>query len=162
MSEKVDVVDQFVKDIEKGIIPGWVTDHLRVYRESGGKEGHLYDASGIDPRLKIVPALLITTKGRRTGQPRTMPVFYGTYNGDYIIIASKGGAQTHAKWYLNLLDDPIAQIQVGPEHFTVKARIAEGEERAKIWKHMLTVYPPYDDYQAKTARKIPVVVLEKQ
>ena len=156
------VVDQFIKDIEVGIIPDWITDHLRVYRESGGKEGHMYDASGIDKRCGIVPALLLTTVGRKSGQKRTMPVFYGKVDGNYIVIGTKGGADTHAKWYLNLLANPVAEIQAGTEKFTARARTAEGVEREKLWKHMLTVYPPYADYQAKTKRVVPIIVLERQ
>lgn len=161
MTDKSPIIDQFIKDVEAGVIPGWIADHLRIYRESGGKEGHLYDASGIDDRCGIVPALLLTTVGRKTGKKRTMPVFYGKVDGNHIVIGSKGGADSHAGWYYNLLDNPVAEIQAGTEHFKARARISEGEERAKIWKHMLTVYPPYEDYQAKTSRKIPVVVLEK-
>ncbi len=159
---KNEVVDSFIRDIEKGIVPGWVTDHLRIYRESGGKEGHMYDASGIDPRCGITPALLLTTVGRKTGQKRTMPLFYGKVDGNYIVLGTKGGADTHAKWYLNLVANPMVEIQAGTEKFTARARVAEGEERARIWKHMLTVYPPYQDYQEKTARVVPVVVFERQ
>ncbi|MFZ5912811.1 MAG: nitroreductase family deazaflavin-dependent oxidoreductase, partial [Pseudomonadota bacterium] len=119
-------------------------------------------ASLAGPGLGLVPTLLLTTVGRKTGKKRILPLIYGKVDGNYIVIGSKGGSDSHAKWYLNLLANPDAEIQVATEHFKVRARIAEGEERAKIWNHMLTVYPPYADYQARTSRHIPVVVLEKQ
>ena len=161
MTEKFDL-KKVVSDLDSGNIPDWIKEHLRIYRESGGKEGHLWDASIAGEGLGLTPTLLLTTTGRKSGQPRTMPLIYGKFAGNHIVIGSKGGSETHAAWYLNLLDHPVVQVQAGTEHFTARARIASGAERAQIWKHMLTVYPPYQDYQNRTKREIPVVVLEKQ
>lgn len=161
MAEKFDL-NKTVSDIEAGKVPEWIAEHMRIYLESGGKEGHMWDASLAAPGLGLIPALLLTTVGRKSGQKRTTPLIYGTVGANVIIIGSKGGSETHTNWYFNLLANPAAEIQVGTEHFKVRARIATGDERAQIWKHMLTVYPPYHDYQAKTSREIPVVVLEKQ
>ena len=161
MAEKFDL-NKVVSDLDSGNVPDWIKEHLRIYRESGGKQGHMWDASIAGEGLGPTPTLLLTTTGRKSGQPRTVPLIYGKVGDNHIVIGSKGGSETHAAWYLNLLDNPVVQVQAGTEHFTARARIATGDERAKIWKHMLTVYPPYQDYQNRTKREIPVVVLEKQ
>lgn len=160
MTEKFDL-NKVVSDLDSGTVPQWIQDHIRIYRESGGKEGHMWDASIAGEGLGLTPTLLLTTIGRKSGQKRTMPLIYGKFGGNYIVIGSKGGSETHAAWYLNLLANPEVNLQVATENFNARARIATGEERAKIWKHMLTVYPPYQDYQNRTKREIPVVVLER-
>ena len=160
MTENFDL-DRLVKDLDAGNVPDWIAEHIRIYRESGGREGHLWDASIAGEGLGLTPTLLLTTVGRKTGQKRTMPLIYGKVGANHIVIGSKGGSQTHPAWYLNLLANPEVNLQVATENFNARARIATGGERAQIWKHMLTVYPPYHDYQAKTSREIPVVVLEK-
>jgi len=134
---------------------------LRIYRESGGAEGHLFDAT-IAGVPGFVPCLLLTTTGRRSGEKRTSPLFYGTAGEAYVLIGFKGGADTHPGWYLNLLDNPTAEVQVGREHFTVRARVATGQERKQLFEQMAQMAPPYQDYQQKTQRELPVVVLEKQ
>src|SRR5262245_25481565 len=93
-------VDQTIRELEAGKTPAWITEHLRIYRESGGTEGHLWDASaaGVPGPL---PCLLLTTIGRRSGEKRTSPLIYGTARDAYIVIGSKGGADTQPKWYLN-------------------------------------------------------------
>src|SRR5215470_10330778 len=155
-------VDQAIRDLEEtGKPPAWVTEHLRRYRESGGAEGHLFDAT-IAGVPGIVPCLLLTTIGRHSGEKRTSPLFYGTAGEAYVIIGSKGGAETHPGWYLNLRANPTAEVQVGREHFTVRARVATGKEREQLWEQMVQIYLPYREYQRKTKREIPVVVLEKQ
>jgi deazaflavin-dependent oxidoreductase (nitroreductase family) len=152
-------VDQGNRDLEAtGTPPAWVTEHLRRYRESGGAEGHLFDAT-IAGVPGIVPCLLLTTIGRRSGEKRTSPLFYGRAGDAYVIIGSKGGAATHPGWYLNLRANPTAEVQVAREHFTVRARVATGQEREHLFEQMA---PPYRDYQQKTKRELPVVVLEKQ
>lgn len=160
MTEKFDL-NKVVSDLDSGTVPQWIQDHIRIYRESGGKEGHMWDASIAGEGLGLTPTLLLTTTGRKSGQKRTMPLIYGKFGGNHIVIGSKGGSETHAAWYLNLLANPEVDLQVGTENFNARARIATGEERAQIWKHMLTVYPPYQDYQNRTKREIPVVVLER-
>ena len=143
----------------KSTLPDWIRDHLRRYLETDGAEGHHFDASGIGGP-SAVPSLLLTTVGRRTGEPLQLPLFYGEVPGGYAIVASKGGSHSHPAWFLNLQKQPIVGVQVGDRKFRARARIAEGEERAAIWTQMLDVWPPYAEYQGKTPRKIPVVVLE--
>jgi deazaflavin-dependent oxidoreductase (nitroreductase family) len=155
-------VDQGNRELkETGEPLAWVAEHLRRYRESGGAEGHLFDAT-IAGVPGLVPCLLLTTTGRRSGEKRTSPLFYTTAGDAYVIIGSKGGAETHPGWYLNLRANPTAEVQVGREHFTVRARVATGQEREQLFEQMAQMAPPYRDYQKKTKRELPVVVLEKQ
>jgi len=155
-------VDKANRELEKtGKPPAWVAEHLRMYRESGGAEGHLFDAT-IAGVPGLVPCLLLTTTGRRSGEKRTSPLFYGTAGDAYVLIGSKGGAETHPAWYLNLRANPTAEVQVGREHLTVRARVAIGQERKQLFEQMAQMAPPYRDYQKKTKRELPVVVLEKQ
>jgi proline iminopeptidase len=90
-----------------------------------------------------------------------MPLIYGKADKGYVVVASKGGAPQHPGWYLNLVAHPEVEVQVIAERFRAKARTATGEERAELWKKMALIYPPYNAYQAKTDREIPVVVLER-
>jgi deazaflavin-dependent oxidoreductase (nitroreductase family) len=132
--KKIDV-DQTVLDLEAGKTPEWITEHLRVYRESGGSAGHLFDASLVGGR-GLVPSLLLTTKGRRSGVQRTSPLFYGSTASGYVVVGSKGEANTQPGWFLNLLADPV-KVQVGAEHFTARARIATTQERSQLWEQMV-------------------------
>ena len=139
-------------------LPGWITAHLKLYREDPEK-GHMWDSSGAGgPGL--LPCLLLGTTGRKSGVERKLPLIYGKANGSWVIIASKGGAPSHPAWYLNLLANPVCNIQVVSEHHQVKARTAQGEEREALWQQLAELYPPYNDYQAATDREIPVVVLD--
>jgi deazaflavin-dependent oxidoreductase (nitroreductase family) len=125
--------------------------HKRVYRVTGGKIGG---------RIGKLPVLLLTTIGRKSGQPRTQPLAYTRAGDGYAVIASKGGAPQHPLWYLNLRANPLAEVTVGRETRTVRARDAEGEERERLWRALADLYPGYDRYAQKTSRRIPVVVLE--
>ena len=155
-------VDQGNRDLEEtGKPPAWVAEHLRRYRDSGGAEGHLFEAT-VAGVPGLVPCLLLTTIGRRSGEQRTSPLFYGTAGEAYVIIGSKGGADTPPGWYLNLRANPTAEVQVGREQFTAYARVATGQERERLWEQMAQMAPPYRDYQQKTQRELPLVVLEKQ
>jgi deazaflavin-dependent oxidoreductase (nitroreductase family) len=107
-----------------------------------------------------VPSLLLTTTGRKSGEKFMFPLFYGKDGKSYIVVASKGGAPEHPGWYRNLLANPDVEIQVGTERRKARARTATGEERKRLWKKALEFWPPYADYQKKTEREIPVVVLE--
>ena len=109
----------------------------------------------------LVPTLLLTTTGRRSGQPLVIPLIYGKADRGYVVIASKGGAPKHPGWYLNLVAQPEVGVQVIAERFRATALTATGEERADLWKKMVAIYPPYTEYQGKTDREIPVVVLER-
>ena len=128
-------------------------EHVRRYRETGGEVGHEWRNGS-----KI---LLLTTKGRNTGEPRTTPLIYENAGNDYVIVASKGGAPDDPGWYRNLSKDPGVELQVRDEVFPAHARVAEGEERERLWKLAAQQWPDYDEYQKKTDRQIPVVVLER-
>lgn len=105
--------------------------------------------------------LLLTTKGRKSGEPRELPLIFDEHDGDYVIVASKGGAPTHPAWYLNLAEDPEVTVQVRADRFQARARTASADERPELWKLMNQSWPSYDEYQQKTDREIPVVVLER-
>jgi proline iminopeptidase len=129
-------------------------EHIKRYRETGGEVGHIWRRGS-----KI---LLLTTKGRKSGQPRTTPLIYENADGDsYVIVASKGGAPEHPGWYENLEKDPQVELQIKDEVFPARAHTAEGEERERLWKLAAQQWPDYDEYQKKTDREIPVVVLER-
>ena len=142
-------------------LPQWITDHLQRYLDTNGADGHMWD-SGPVGGPGLLPTLLLTTNGRRSGKPITMPLIYGEADGSYIIVASKGGAPQHPGWYLNLAANPQVEVQVRDKRFRATARTAGGQERTKLWQKMRGIYPPYDEYQAKTEREIPVIVLEPQ
>ena len=103
--------------------------------------------------------MLLTTTGRKTGKQRTTPLLYLEDGGRYVVIASVGGAPKHPIWYLNLLASPAATIEVGRRKLDVTAETAPPEERDRLWQLATQMYPPYDDYRAKTEREIPVVIL---
>jgi F420H(2)-dependent quinone reductase len=125
--------------------------HNGLYRASKGKVGGT---------MRGAPVLLLTTTGRKSGKKRTTPLLYGSAGDDLVVVASVGGAPKNPAWYWNLQGGQ-AEVQVGGERRRVRARDAEGEERERLWRQMVGVYPPYADYQTKTTRQIPVVVLER-
>ncbi len=141
-------------------LPEMIRDHLCRYLESDGADGHMWDASaaGVDA---VVPTLLLTTTGRKSSKARTLPLIYGEADGAHVIVGSRGGAPTHPAWYLNLVAEPEVGVQVLADRFRARARTATGPERAELWERMLEVWPPYADYQKRTKREIPVVVLER-
>ena len=128
-------------------------EHVRRYRETGGEVGHKWREGST--------TLLLTTKGRTSGEPRTTPLIYAQDGDRYVIVASKGGAPEHPGWYRNLAKDPNVELQVKDEVFPARAHVAEGEERERLWRKANEVWPHYDEYQTKTDREIPVVVLER-
>jgi proline iminopeptidase len=112
-------------------------------------------------KVKPVPTFLMTTIGRKSGREIEVPIFYFRDGASWYVIASKGGAPEHPLWFLNLEANPTAWVRVGGKRQAVKARVAEGEERSRLWAVAAAAYPPYDDYQVKAgARRIPVVVLD--
>jgi deazaflavin-dependent oxidoreductase (nitroreductase family) len=128
-------------------------EHVRVYRETGGERGYHWRGTTI---------LLLTTTGRKSGEQRTTPLIHRTDADRWIIIASKGGTPEHPDWFKNLEADPEAAIEVLDQRIPVRASVAEGDERERLWKLMTEVWPDYDEYQSKTERTIPVVVLERR
>jgi proline iminopeptidase len=141
-------------------MPGWMVEHANRYAASGGNDGHLYKVTPPGYQEMTVPSLLLTTTGRKSGERFVFPLFYGTDGGRRFIVASKGGAPQHPGWYRNLAADPEVEVQVGTEKFRARARTATGAERARLWQKALEFWPPYADYQQKTTREIPVVVLD--
>ncbi len=125
--------------------------HIFLYRASNGRIGS--NVAGL-------PMLLLTTTGRRSGKTRTTPLVYVEENGSYAVIASNGGSKGDPSWWLNLKSNPQAILQIGSSQLAVKARKAGAEQRKKLWKKATEIYPGYDEYQNRTDRKIPVVVLK--
>ena len=128
-------------------------EHVRRYRETGGKVGHIWREGST--------VLLLTTTGRTSGQKRTIPLIYAKDGDRYVIVASKGGAAEHPGWYRNLEKSPDVEVQVQGEVFRANARTAKGEERARLWRKANEVWPHYDEYATRTDRQIPVIVLER-
>lgn len=130
---------------------GWVRDHIRRYVETDGRNGHEW--------RKGVPTLLLTTRGRKSGQWRRTALIYGRDGDRYVIVASRGGHANHPAWYLNLVVNPEVEVQVFGEKFTAHAETASPEEKARLWPLMASIWPDYNAYQARTTRDIPVVIL---
>ncbi len=141
-------------------MPDWMAKHARSYLESDGAEGHLWDSSFIGGPGPV-PCLLLFTKGRKSGKTRLLPLIYGDTDAGVVVIASKGGAPTHPVWFLNLEAHPEVEVQVKGDRFRARARVATGEERTRLWNQMVEVYAPYTEYQGRTEREIPVVVLDR-
>jgi deazaflavin-dependent oxidoreductase (nitroreductase family) len=140
-------------------LPDWIQDHLARYIATDGADGYLWDAS-LGGGKGMIPTLLLTTVGRRSARPLTMPLIFGRSGPNYVVVASKGGAPTHPSWYLNLQANPEVQLQVKADKFKAHAYTAGPEERPALWKKMVEIYAPYAQYQTKTERQIPVVVLK--
>jgi deazaflavin-dependent oxidoreductase (nitroreductase family) len=127
-------------------------EHVRVYQETDGEYGHDWrNGSSI---------LLLTTLGRRSGEPRTNALIYGRSGDDYLVVASRGGSDAPPGWFVNLEARPEVDVQVLDRRFRARARVATPEERPAMWAEMTRHWPDYDDYQQRTEREIPVVVLE--
>jgi deazaflavin-dependent oxidoreductase (nitroreductase family) len=127
-------------------------EHVDRYEATDGQEGHDWQGT---------QTLILTTKGKQSGEPRKAPLVYGEKDGKYLVVASKGGAPEPPAWYVNLKADPEVTVQVWGERFKARARDATPEEKPELWKIMTGHWPAYDQYQTKTDREIPVVVLER-
>ncbi|HSS31679.1 MAG TPA: nitroreductase family deazaflavin-dependent oxidoreductase [Solirubrobacterales bacterium] len=127
-------------------------EHVDRYRATDGAEGHEWQGT---------QTLLLTTTGRTSGEERTTPLIYAPYGDAYTIVASKGGTDEPPAWYLNLSADPEVEVQVLGDRFKARARTANAEEKAEIWPTMASEWPAYDEYQARTERQIPIVILER-
>ena len=127
------------------------TVHSVAFRLTGGRVGR---------RLVNNDMLLLTTTGRTTGDPHTVPLLYLHDGNQLVVIASWGGRDYHPEWYLNLLADPRAEVRIGSETRAVRATTAVGDERAKWWRQVTEAYSGYVDYQSRTDRIIPVVLLD--
>jgi deazaflavin-dependent oxidoreductase (nitroreductase family) len=128
-------------------------EHVRIYRETRGERGYHWRGATI---------LLLTTIGHSSGEPRTTPLIYRADGERWVVIASKGGAPAHPSWFENLQANPEASIEIKDESVPVSPSVATGEERERLWSLMCEVWPAYDEYQARTDREIPVVVLSRR
>jgi deazaflavin-dependent oxidoreductase (nitroreductase family) len=130
----------------------WVRDQVELYEGSGGTEG---------TTMRGLPVILLTTKGAKSGNIRKTPLMRVEHAGSYAVVASQGGAPKHPVWYFTLLASPEVELQDGPSRWDMVAREVIGEEKAIWWARAVEAYPDYADYQAKTDRQIPVLVLER-
>jgi deazaflavin-dependent oxidoreductase (nitroreductase family) len=128
-------------------------EHVRRYRETDGEVGHDWHDTSV---------LILTTRGRQSGEERSTPLIYQPYGDDYLIVASKGGSDEPPAWYLNLDQEPEVELQIKGDRFPARARTANAEEKPEMWRTMTATWPAYDDYQARTSREIPVDVLERR
>ena len=129
----------------------WFADHVDRYLATGGEDGHDWNGN---------PTLLLTTRGRRSGELHTLPLIYGRDGENFMIVASRGGAPKHPSWYLNLVAEPEVGLQVRDRVLTARAHTADPDERRRLWPVMAGIFPEYDVYQTKIDREIPLVVLE--
>jgi deazaflavin-dependent oxidoreductase (nitroreductase family) len=127
-------------------------EHVERYEATDGEQGHDWQGT---------QTLILTTRGRRSGEPRKTPLIYGELGDDLLVVASKGGSPEPPAWYRNLQADPDVDVQVWGERFKARARDATPEEKPELWKIMTQEWPAYDEYQTRTDRAIPVVVLER-
>ena len=134
----------------------WVRDQVAAYEQSGGQQANTLRDTGL-------PVVIVTMRGNKSGKVRKIAVMRVTENGEYALVASKGGAPTHPVWYYNLRANPDeVLIQDGAEPFACRVREVTGEERARWWELAVAAYPPYADYQKRTSRQIPVFVATRK
>ena len=137
----------------------WIGQHRDQYIKSDGKEGHIVDLTDIGG-LSFTTCLLLRTTGRKSGKTRTLPLIYGDTGGEVVIVASKGGADIHPAWYLNMQGGGPVAFQIGGQAFEASWREPSGVEHDQVWAFMEKLYPPYVDYKAATERKIPLIMLK--
>jgi deazaflavin-dependent oxidoreductase (nitroreductase family) len=128
-------------------------EHVRRYEETDGEVGYLWNGA---------PCLVLTTTGRRSGEPRKFALIFGRSGDDVVVVASKGGAPEHPEWYKNLTANSSVEVQVLGDRYAGVARTADPTEKSKLWPIMTALWPSYDDYQARTDRDIPVVVISPE
>jgi deazaflavin-dependent oxidoreductase (nitroreductase family) len=131
---------------------GWVARHIRRYVATGGRSGHEFNGKA---------SLLLTTRGRRSGQLRRTALFYGRDGDRYLLVASGGGEPAPPAWYLNLVEHPAVVVQVRADVFGALARTATAEERPPLWRLMVEIHPRYERYEASAGRELEVVILER-
>ena len=129
----------------------WVADHVHRYVATDGEDGGTW--------RKGTSILLLITRGRKSGSLRRMPLIFGRDGESYVVVASKGGTPNHPDWYLNLMADPNVSVQVMDEVMPAVARTATAEERERLWPEMVAIWPDYEEYQQRTDREIPIVLL---
>ncbi len=136
----------------------WAAEHLSRYLASGGTEGHILDLTEVGGRVFTTPCL-IRYRGRTSGRSYVKPLLYGHFGGELVIVASKGGSDSHPQWYRNILASPTIDVQVATQAFEATWREPEGDERHEVWAYMTHLFPPYLSYQRSTTRHIPVLML---
>ncbi len=136
----------------------WTQKHLAAYLDSGGTKGHIVDLRDVGGRA-LTTHCLIRYVGRKSGRTYVTPLIYGNVGGEIVIVASKGGADRHPEWYLNILAAETIAVQIATQAFEATWREAEGTERHQVWEYMCGLYPPYISYQQSTSRHIPLVML---
>jgi deazaflavin-dependent oxidoreductase (nitroreductase family) len=129
----------------------WVSEQVQRYEATGGKEGGTLEGK---------PCVILTTHGRHSGRLRKSPLMRVEHDGRYVVVASLGGAPKHPVWYLNLLADPRVTLQDGEKVMDLRARTATPEEKREWWPRATAAWPPYEEYQTKTDRDIPIVIFE--
>ena len=133
----------------------WVREQVETYERSNGKEGNTLLDTGL-------PVIIVTTRGHRSGKIRKTPLMRVEHDGEYALVASKGGAPENPEWYHNLVADPTAvMIQDGPEPWDAVVRQVEGEDRTEWYERAVAAFPPYAEYQEKTDREIPVFIASR-
>jgi deazaflavin-dependent oxidoreductase (nitroreductase family) len=130
----------------------WVRDQVELIESSGGTKG---------TELRGMPVILMTNRGAKSGKLRKTPLMRVEHEGVYAVVASQGGAPEHPAWYFNLLAEPHVELQDGPAKHDYLAREITGDEKREWWKRAVAAFPPYREYQAKTRREIPVLLLER-
>ncbi|MHB8488041.1 MAG: nitroreductase family deazaflavin-dependent oxidoreductase [Candidatus Dormibacteria bacterium] len=128
-------------------------EHVDRYVETDGEEGYEWRNGA--------PILILTTRGRKSGALHSSALIFGRHGADYLVVGSKGGAPAPPSWYVNLVANPEVHVQVKGDRFAAHARTAGPEERPELWKTMIAVWPDYDQYQTRTDREIPVVILTR-
>jgi len=132
----------------------WVADQVELYEESGGTAGLTLRDTGL-------PVIIVTNRGKKTGAIRKTPLMRVVHGNNYILVASQGGAPQHPQWYHNLKADPNIEIRDKDEVYPMRVReIVDPVERERLWNIAVQAYPPYEEYQNKTDRLIPVFLAE--
>lgn len=137
----------------------WAQEHLETYLRSGGAQGHILDLTSIGGHV-VTTHCLIKVVGRNSGRVYVKALIYGNVGGEIVIVGSKGGADTHPEWYLNILHSDTVAVQIATEAFEATWREPKAEERHRVWEYMTHLFPPYLGYQTSTERHIPVVMLK--
>ena len=134
---------------------GWVRDQVEAYERTGGQEASTLRDTGM-------PVVIVTMRGNKSGKVRKIALMRVEHDGEYALVASLGGAPNHPVWYYNLTANPDeVTIQDGPEPFPVTVREIDGDERDAWWERAVAAYPPYAEYQARTERRIPVLLARR-
>jgi len=137
----------------------WISEHREMYLRSGGAQGHIMDITAVGGH-SFTTHCMVKYTGRKSGKVFITPLIYGDIGGEVVIVASKGGADHHPAWYINIRDGKEVEFQIGTQAFRASWREPVGEERKKIWNFMVDVFPSYANYQASTEREIPLVMMK--